>query len=70
MPGTKLKMSNQYHFESKESIEASLVTEPGASEDDVAPLFPSFGLAEPSPMCAGFHESWPSSPSLEWAWKS
>lgn len=64
MPGPKLKMSNQYHFESKESIEASLVTEPGPSED-VAPLFPSFGLAEPSPICVGFHESWPSSPSLE-----
>lgn len=60
MPGTEVsnsKVSKQYHLESKESIEASLVTEPGASEDDEAPVFPSFCLAKPSPMCVGFHES-------------
>ena len=57
MPGTKLKTSNQYHFESKEYIETGLVTEQDPSKDDVAPLFPTFCLAELSPTCVGFHES-------------
>lgn len=47
------KWLRQYHFESKESIEASLVIDPS---DDEAPLFPSFIFAEISPMCEGFHE--------------
>ena len=57
MPGTKLKMSNQYHFESKESIETGLVTEQDLLKDDMASLFPTFCLAKPSPTCVGFHES-------------
>jgi hypothetical protein len=42
-----------YHFESKESIEASLVMWPVPSADDVAP---SGCLAEPSPMWEGLHD--------------
>ena len=62
----KIKILNQYHFESNESIEASLVIWPDPSDDEAAPQFPSACLSEPSPMCEGFHdESWTSSPSLE-----
>lgn len=39
-----------YHFESKESIEASLVMEPVPSEDDVAPSGCLAEAAEPSPV--------------------
>lgn len=62
-------MSSQYHLESKESIEAILVTEPDASVDE-APTFPSFCFIEPSPICVGFHEeSLSCSPSPDCAWK-
>ena len=43
-----------HHLESKESIEASLVMLPD-SEDEAAPPFLSFVLAELSPTCDGFH---------------
>ncbi|KAK6933483.1 Vesicle transport protein, Got1/SFT2-like [Dillenia turbinata] len=44
---------NNYHLESKESIEASLVIWVAASEDDAAALFPSFDLATLSPTSFG-----------------
>lgn len=50
-----IKVFNIYHFESKESIEASLVIL-DASDDDEAPPCPSLSLTEPSPICEGFHE--------------
>lgn len=57
-----------YHFESKESIDASLVMLP-ASEEEAEPPFPSFVFAVPSPTCDGFHEeSWASGP-LDWDWE-
>ena len=66
MLSTKSKVLNPYHFESNESIEASLVIWPDPSDDDAVPQFPSACLAEPSPMCEGFHdESLTSSPSLD-----
>lgn len=54
---TRILNNGTYHFESNESIEASLVMLPADSEEDVAP-FPSFGsFPRPSPpMCDGFHE--------------
>lgn len=49
-----------HHFESNESIEASLVMLT-ASEADAAAPCPSLVLVEPSPTCDGFHEeSWSS----------
>ena len=61
------RVLSSYHLESKESIEASLVIEPDDSADDEAPTAPSFCLAEPSPICVGFHEESEScSPSPEW----
>lgn len=36
------------------------------SEVDAEPVFPSFALGTPSPICEGFQEdSWPSSFSFE-----
>lgn len=45
-----------YHFESNESIEASLLMLPVSDAEAAAP-FPSFVFAEPSPTWVGFHES-------------
>lgn len=56
-----------YHFESKESIEASLVMWPVPSKDDVAPSGCLEEAAEPSPMWEGLHdESWTSSQAGDW----
>ena len=43
-------MLNQYHFESNESIEASLVIWPDPSDDEAAPQFPSACLLN-HPQC-------------------
>lgn len=45
-----------YHFESNESIEASLLMLPVSDAEAAAP-FPSFVFTEPSPTWVGFHES-------------
>ena len=61
----KQKVLSQYHLESKESIEASLVMCEVASADDETPTFPSFCVIELSPMCAGLNGdpgSWSLSP--------
>jgi hypothetical protein len=52
----KAKALRLYHFESNESIEASLVIWADPSDDDAAPEFTSACLAEPSPMCERFHD--------------
>lgn len=55
------------HFESNESIEASLLMLP-VSEAEATAALPSHVFTEPSPTCVGFHEeSWSSHPG-DWAW--
>lgn len=51
---TKQKAMSEYHFESNESIEASLAIWPDPSDNDEAP-HPSACPAELMPLCAGFH---------------
>lgn len=53
------KTIGTYHFESNESIEASLLMLPESDAEEAATAaaaFPSFVFTAPSPTCEGFHE--------------
>lgn len=66
------KTIGTYHFESNESIEASLLMLPESDAEEAATAaaaFPSFVFTAPSPTCEGFHEeSWSSHPG-DWPWR-